>query len=203
MSTVKYTLVDSNGTAISGGACDEGQVPNLPTQGIGGIVTSTVLAEYDPKNPAYWDFVSEAWVPIPAPPSMVHTWNAVTKQWVDARSLELARTQKWDEIKLARTAAIEASLVTPYGVLQHREEDQKNLDSAVLLVNNLVAMGNTTASVDWTMADNSVVTLTAAQLIQVGLLRGQRVQECHALARTKRSLIDAATTLAEVNAIQW
>ena len=53
----------------------------------------------------------------------------------------------------------------------------------------------------FTMQDNSVVDHDAAQMITAGVAVGQHVSDCHAVARTLRDAIDAATTIAEVDAI--
>lgn len=58
-------------------------------------------------------------------------------------------------------------------------------------------------SVQWTLADNSVVTLNAAQVMGLGQTLGQHVQTVHAKGRALNAQIDAAATVDQVNAINW
>ena len=58
-------------------------------------------------------------------------------------------------------------------------------------------------TIDFTLADNTVVTLTAGQLVEVALHMGAKVQAAHATGRALRDAIDAAATAAEVDALSW
>lgn len=58
-------------------------------------------------------------------------------------------------------------------------------------------------TVDWTLANNSVRNLNAADLANVGAALGMHVAAQHAKARLLRSQIEAATTVAEVDAVTW
>jgi len=58
-------------------------------------------------------------------------------------------------------------------------------------------------TIDWTLANNSVRNLSAADLANVGAALGMHVATQHAKARTLRSQIEAATTVAEVDAVTW
>lgn len=122
--------------------------------------------------------------------------------WHDPRALEKVKEDVWEGIKLSRAAAIEEDLVTPYGVFQCRPDDRQNLTDSIILAQTLAAAGQP-VNIDWTLADNSVVTLTAAQLTEVGLLLGQKIQAAHTYTRTLRAVVDAATTPAEVLAVTW
>lgn len=58
-------------------------------------------------------------------------------------------------------------------------------------------------SIDWTLANNTARNLSAADLANVGAALGMHVAAQHAKARTLRSQIEAATTVAEVDAVTW
>lgn len=135
-------------------------------------------------------------------PEFPATWSNTTMSWVDTRTLEQTKADRWEVIKAARAAHIDAGLVTPYGQFQTAPLERQNITDAVLLAQTLTAMGQPVA-IDWTLADNTVVTLGLPEIVTVGLLLGQRVQEAHAHARTLRAAIDAATTVAEIEAITW
>ena len=58
-------------------------------------------------------------------------------------------------------------------------------------------------TIDWTLANNSVRNLSAADLANVGAALGMHVAAQHAKARLLRSQIEVATTVAEVDAVTW
>jgi hypothetical protein len=67
----------------------------------------------------------------------------------------------------------------------------------------LAQAGGQPFSIDWTLADNTVRTLSGADMIAVGQALGQHVAACHIKARALREQINAATTVAEVEAVVW
>jgi hypothetical protein len=60
-----------------------------------------------------------------------------------------------------------------------------------------------TLTLDWTLADNSVQTFTAADYIQIGQALAVHVSQCHERGRILRQEIEAATTLEDLEAIVW
>lgn len=141
-------------------------------------------------------------VAFPVKPSEVHTFDWTTKQWVDLRTLEQVKVTKWEALKKDRQAATEVPLVTPYGTFDADPRSQKAITDAVLMLQTLQNLGTPTV-IDFTLADNSVVTLTTAQMVNVGLLLGQQVQAAHSKGRLKRQAIDAATTTEQVESVVW
>jgi hypothetical protein len=125
-----------------------------------------------------------------------------TLSWVDVRTLAQAQAQAWERIKLARAAHIDAGIVTPYGAFQTAPPERQNIAEGVLLARTLTDLGQP-VSIAWTLADNTVVTLDATAMVNVGLLLGSLVQQAHATARTLRAAVDAATTIEEADAVQW
>lgn len=117
-------------------------------------------------------------------------------------SLDTAKMRKWAQIKQARAGAIDAPLATPYGVFDCVASVKTNITDAVLMMQTLAAMGQP-ITVDFTLFDNSVVTLTTTQMVTVGLLLGQKSQLAYNRARVLREQIDAATTLSELEAVSW
>jgi hypothetical protein len=134
------------------------------------------------------------------PPPFMAIWSNASMDWVDLRTLAEHKVARWSSIKAAREASIEAPLVTPYGTFDADSVARTNISNAVMLSQTLEALGQPSL-IDFTRSDNSVVTLTAAQMVEVGLLLGQQVQAAHAAARQRRTLIEAATTVGEVLAV--
>ena len=129
-------------------------------------------------------------------------WSDLFCTWVDMRSLATIKDAKWGDIKAAREEYIDAPLVTPYGTFDCKVKDRTNITDAVLLLQTLAAVGTPT-NIDFTLSDNSTVSLTTTEMVTVGLLLGQKVQAAHTQARTLRAQIDAANSSTELEAIVW
>lgn len=118
------------------------------------------------------------------------------------RTINQLKADKWNEMKAARDAALLAPLVTPFGTFDASVPAQKSITDAVLMLQTLASLGTPT-DIDFTLADNTTVTLTTPQMVQVGLMLGQRTQQAYAQARALRAQIESATDAAAVAAITW
>jgi hypothetical protein len=121
---------------------------------------------------------------------------------IDDRTLEQRKAERWEAMKVARDAAIDAPLVTPYGTFDSGPADRTNITDAVLMLQTLAAQ-SLPAEITFTLADNTTVLLGVADMVHVGLLLGAKVQAAHARGRDVRAAIDAATTPAQVDAVTW
>lgn len=121
---------------------------------------------------------------------------------LDLRSLDEHKAAKWAELKRARAAAIDAPLVTPYGTFAGNKESRDNLVGTTVGLQIAIGAGAPDL-VTWTLADNSTVDLTLAQLQHVGLLMLTKVQTAHDAGRTLRIAKDAAESIQDVLLLQW
>lgn len=120
-------------------------------------------------------------------------------------TLEQARDDKWRQMKAARCSAISAPLATPFGTFDADDEARQNIiHTAQLMQTQAQTLAPGAApTVDFTLADNTVATLTAGQMVQVALLLAARIQGAHARGRAVRAAIQAATSAQDVAAITW
>jgi hypothetical protein len=58
-------------------------------------------------------------------------------------------------------------------------------------------------TIDWTLLDNTVITLTAQEMIEVGQHLAAHVNACHVKSRQLRTQIDAAESIDAINLIEW
>jgi len=137
-----------------------------------------------------------ALVEKPAQPSAEHIFDYATKQWV--YDLTNHRLQKWIDIKAARNSEEFGTFTWSTHTFQCDETSQRRIQGAVQL-----AQLDSTTTLDWTLADNSVQTFNATELQQIGQALAAHVNACHVKSRTKRGEIDAATTQAALDAITW
>lgn len=156
------------------------------------------LTDYSGTLPAYWN--GSTVQAIPEQPSPSHTWNWATKQW--AYDLSEGRAQAWSRIKSARESVEFGPFTLGGNVFNGDSESQRRIQGAAQLATLAQATGQP-FSIDWTLFDNTYATLTAGEMIGVGVALGQHVNGAHGIARTLRTQIDAATTPEELEAIQW
>lgn len=124
------------------------------------------------------------------------------KQWIDPRTLADVQAAQWELMKIARNAAIESPLATPYGTFDCNAAAQANIVSAILLLQNRAALGNP-GTVNYTLADNTTISLDVTQMVQVGLLMGAQIEAAFNKGVAKRAAINAATNFGDVQAITW
>lgn len=147
-------------------------------------------------------YTSEQVASKATPPSYPARWSDTLLAWEDLRSVSGSRDARWELIKSSRNNALVAPLTTVYGVFDADLYSQKNITDAIAMLQTLSDAGYP-QSVEYTLYDNTVASLSTVQMIEVGLSLGQRTQQIYATARALRAAIDAATTISEIEAITW
>lgn len=113
--------------------------------------------------------------------------------------LTVEKTKAKDRITLARNAEEFA------GFMAYGKEFDSDSDSQrrILIAANTAQVVGEAFSIEWTCADNSVLTLDYAQMLGLPAIMAQYGDTLHQKARTLKAQIDAATTLEEINAVVW
>lgn len=127
-----------------------------------------------------------------APDNIFCIFDALSEQWIDPRSLDDIKAQKWDVIKSQREQL-------EFGGFEF-EGDTYDSDQ----VSQGRIMGAAVAGIDqvWTLADNTTVELSALQLQQLYAALQAHIASVHERGRIARQLIFEAETKEEVEAIQ-
>ena len=143
-----------------------------------------------PNLSDYWD--GEAFVSIGEPPSIHHTFDYHTKQWIDPRTLDEIKAQKWAEIKSERDQLEFGGFEFESNVYDSDQVSQGRI------------MGAASAGVDqvWTLANNTTVELTALQLQQLYAALQAHIAGVHERGRIARQLIYEAETKEQVESVQ-
>lgn len=143
-------------------------------------------------NSDYYDFDLHSFIPIGEAPSSNHTFDYVIKEWVDLRTLDEIKAQKWDEIKTQRDQLEVGGFEFEGGIYDSDQVSQGRI------------MGAALAGVEqaWTVADNSIVTLTGSKLLELYQALQAHVSNVHDRGRIAREAINTATTKEEVEEIQ-
>lgn len=150
----------------------------------------------DDVNPAsmtdYWDFDLHQFISIGEAPSPHHIFDYAFKQWVDPRTLDEIKSQKWQEIKKQRDALEFGGFEFEGGIYDSDQVSQGRI------------MGASIAGIDqvWTLADNTTRLLTAIQLQQLYAALQMHIAAAHERGRIARQLIYEATSKEQIEAIQ-
>lgn len=137
----------------------------------------------------YFNGVSFVDVGLPLTPN--HTFDYVIKEWVDLRTLDQIKAQKWAEIKSERDRI-------EFGGF---EFDGDIYDSDQVSQGRI--LGASIAGVDqvWTLADNSTRSLSASQLQQLYAALQTHTALVHERGRIAREAIMSAITKEDVDAV--
>lgn len=123
---------------------------------------------------------------------------------LDLTSMDLLKLKdkKWFELKIIRDQKEFGGFVWNTHTFDSDSQAQSRIQGAVQLA-MIAASNNTSFSIDWTLQDNSVITLSGSDMIAVGLALAQHVEGVHAIGRDLRAQIEACTTTQALDAINW
>lgn len=110
------------------------------------------------------------------------------------------RDERWAEARRYREQCTNGGCATAWGRVDTDSDSQIKVSGAVQMA-MLAQMAGDPYSIDWTMADNSQVTLDAAGMMQMGVTVGEHVKACHAAGTNIRAAIEAAADEAALAAI--
>ena len=150
------------------------------------------IDDIEPRSPNdYWDFDLHQFVSIGNPPTPNHTFDYVIKEWVDLRTLDEIKAQKWAEIKSERDRIEFGGFEFEGNIYDSDQVSQGRI------------LGASIAGVDqvWTLADNSTRSLSASQLQQLYAALQTHTALVHERGRIAREAIMSATTKEEVEAV--
>lgn len=136
-------------------------------------------------------YYQDGWVVMPAQPTPYHIFNYDLKDWVDLRTLDEIKAQKWAEIKAMRDQLEFGGFEFEDGIYDSDQVSQGRI------------MGAAAAGLDqvWTLRDNTTVNLTASQLQQLYAALQAHIANAHERGRIARQLIHEAETKEQVEAI--
>ncbi len=141
---------------------------------------------------SYWDFANESWKSIGTAPSPHHTFDYTTKQWIDPRTIDEIKAQRWAEIKSQRDQI-------EFGGF---EFEGNIYDSNQVSQGRILGAASTGVDQTWTLADNTKAELSASQLQQLYAALQAHIASVHERGRIARQLVFEAETREQVEAVQ-
>jgi hypothetical protein len=109
------------------------------------------------------------------------------------------KAKRWSEIKEIRNEKETAGCPFKGSVLDSDERSVTKLNTAVATAQSI----GESFTIDWTMQDNSVMTLVYADLLSIPAALATYSNELHQKAREMKTQIDACETVKGVEAVVW
>lgn len=116
--------------------------------------------------------------------------------------LEQAKARRWGEIKQLREAHEFGPLMWDGSTFDADAPAQLRIMGAVQMAAAAAGAGQPFA-IDWTLADNSIRTLTGEDMQALGEALAQRISAVHETARQLREQIEAAASVQAVQSVDW
>lgn len=152
----------------------------------------TVTVEYD-------DGTMVLQGPKPAP---YMVWHSDLRAWADVRTNADLRATQWEKLKKSRDSAEYGGFVWDGSTFDSDLTSQSRIQGASQMA-ILAKSGEQAFLIEWTLADNSIRTLNADEMIGVGMAMGMHITAVHTQGRAKREEINNATTVEEIEAVAW
>lgn len=138
----------------------------------------------------------------PEAPSPFHKFDYLTQSWVDPRSLDELKEFQWSLIKEKRMEVEYGGFTWNNHLFDSDLVSQSKIQGAVQLA-LISASSSTPYSVEWTLKDNTVIEMSADDILAAGIALATHLLYCHNLSRLLRENIFNATTREEVLSVSW
>ena len=194
---IHFVICTKDGRIDQTGIYDEELLHTLDIPEGGALVVNQSMPAGD-----FFYFSKGAFHAIPEKPAGHYSFDYSKKAWVDPRSLQDFKDAQWEQVKLQRSNT-ELSVFKFQGRYYDCDRvSQSRIQGAVQLASIALA-NNQTVVQEWTTADNSVVSLNATDLLNLGLQLGLFVNKVHDYGRVLRARIDAADSSLDVQEVLW
>lgn len=134
--------------------------------------------------------------------NIVQAWYNLTPPPVPPETLEESKVTQKALINSARDTEESNGFEYLGKILDSDERSALRITMASLTAQLSIDIGQP-FSIDWTCKDNSILTLDGQQTIEMPKALAIHGLTLHGKAKYLKSLIDSATTIEEVKAIQW
>ena len=150
-----------------------------------------IKTDIPPNLSDYWN--GNEFISIGESPALHHIFDYTIKQWIDPRTLDELKAQKWAEIRTQRDRLEFGGFEFEGGIYDSDQVSQGRI------------MGAAAASIDqvWTLADNTTAELSASQLQQLYAALQAHIASVHERGRIARQLIFDAETKEQVEAVNF
>jgi len=135
-------------------------------------------------------------------PTYPATWSNTSFSWVDSRTLSQAQADTWETIKADRGIAQLAGFTWNGYKFDSDDISIQRIQGAVQLAVLAQAAGSP-FSIVWTLYDNTTLTMSGSDIINMYLSLGSFIQGIFATGVTLRNQINSATSISQLYSITW
>lgn len=165
--------------------------------GAGPIYTTPVLV---PATACAAPLLASAEVWLTAVEESIFAGGVITTD--QAQGLEAMKMRQWDQIKVARDAALAGGMAFDGSMFDSDPVSISRITGAAMLAMMAVSAA-TPYKVTWVLADNTTRELDAAETMALGAAAGAHVQAVIDQGQALRGELEAATTIGQVAAVAW
>ncbi len=162
------------------------------------------LDEWQSKIKGEPSYMAEANCTFEAPPAQAgYTAYMVNGKWElkTDPTLDDVKEQKLAELKAQRDAVEVEPIEYSGNVYDYDDKARERINAAIIALDVQTQVAKSTASIEWTTADNKDVTVTADDLRAIIAAVAVRSNALHVAYREAKEKVEAATTKAEVEAV--
>lgn len=200
---IDYCVIETDSSPTPGEVVQYGTVPDADSHdAVFGLFPGHVVLGILPptEGDVYYDYWATPpnWHTRPDKPHPTSTWDYVTREWSDG-NLDARRGAQWALIQAANVAADAEDLTWSGHSFQTDTLSRERMREAVL--DSIIAtLAGDPWSIDWTLTDNSTLTLSATAIAAVHRSLAARTDANHQRAQAKWAAIYASST---PEAITW
>ena len=181
-----------------------GEHPSPTDMGLGTLLTNvegTTATHYVANSQVVAYSPSQAAAKSTAP-SYAARWSNGSFSWVDARTLDQAKAETWETIRIARDANQAMGFAWDGSKFDSDDISVQRIQGALQLALLALSAGQP-FSIVWTLYDNTTRTMSAQDMVNMYLALGTFVQSIFTAGVNLRNQINAATSLSQLHNISW
>lgn len=164
----------------------------------GGVFTNTkkvnlntnLIEDYQPPSPV--DSEMYTWA-----------WDKIVTDWVASPTLVNIKTKKWAEVKAERSRRLTGSFTVGTNTFDCNESAMAGATLAAFMTQYATPEVAVAYRQPWVLANNTQVSLTAVEMIAVGVAGKNYVTGLWETSQTLRTQINVAATAEAVAIISW
>lgn len=135
-------------------------------------------------------------------PSPTESYYVANGNSVAERPIAELRTMFWERFKAVRQEKLDGGFEAA-GMRFDSDEKSRSMIMGGALSAQIALLGNVPWSKDWTLEDNTVVTITPQQMVGIAQYMDAHIQGIYDRGVELRQLIEAAENLADLLTLTW
>jgi hypothetical protein len=149
---------------------------------------------------AHWRIKNGVLTDVGPNPGPSYRWDVASESWIP--DLEKSKVYKLQELKTTRDQKESGGFIWSNSIFDSDPMSQIRIQGGVSLAQQAINLEQP-FSIDWTLKDNTTRSISATEMIQVGLALANHVATIHEIYKNLKNQINTATTIQNVDSITW